>query len=104
MEVLTYPSNSPESSHVLETCMDPTPRRRRTLYTLYVPRHVPIPLRTKVNEETINMENLGIITKVEQYTPWCTCCSDMVVVPKESGNVRICVDLKPLNESVLREV
>ena len=28
----------------------------------------------------------------------------MVVVRKKSGAVRICVDLKPLNESVLREV
>ena len=28
----------------------------------------------------------------------------MVVVPKKNGKVRICVDLKPLNESVIREV
>ena len=28
----------------------------------------------------------------------------MVVVLKASGGVRICVDLKPLNQSVLREV
>jgi len=28
----------------------------------------------------------------------------MVVVPKKSGAVRICVDLNPLNTSVLREV
>ena len=27
----------------------------------------------------------------------------MVVVPKKTGEVRICVDLKPLNENVLRE-
>ena len=27
----------------------------------------------------------------------------MVVVPKKSGDIRIYVDLKPLNESVLRE-
>lgn len=28
----------------------------------------------------------------------------MVVVPKKGGSIRICVDLKPLNKSVLREV
>ena len=29
---------------------------------------------------------------------------EMVVVPKKSGAIRICVDLKPLNECILREV
>ena len=47
------------------------------------------------------MESMGIISKVDEPTPWC---AGMVVVPKKSGAVRICVDLKPLNESVLREV
>lgn len=28
----------------------------------------------------------------------------MVVVPKKNGSIRICVDLKPLNKSVSREV
>ena len=28
----------------------------------------------------------------------------MVVVPKKTGSVRICVDLKPLNKSILREL
>ena len=43
---------------------------------------------------------IGVISKVSQPTPWC---AGMVVVPKSSGALRICVDLKPLNESVLRE-
>ena len=34
-------------------------------------------------------------------TPWS---AGMVVMLKKSGEVRICVDLKPLNESVLRVV
>lgn len=46
------------------------------------------------------MEQLGVISKVTDPTPWC---AGMVVVPKKSGAVRICVDLKPLNENVLRE-
>jgi len=44
---------------------------------------------------------MGVISKVDKPTPWC---AGMVVVPKKSGAVRICVDLKPLNESVQREV
>ena len=47
------------------------------------------------------MQSLGVITKVDYPTPWC---AGMVVVPKKSGEVRICVDLKPLNSNVLREV
>ena len=68
---------------------------------LFSPRNVPIALRSKVQEELKRMESMGVISKVDQHTPWC---AGMVVVPKKTGNVRICVDLKPLNESVLREV
>ena len=68
---------------------------------LFTPRHVPLPLRPKVAEELEKMENAGIISKVTEPTPWC---AGMVVVPKKSGKLRICVDLKPLNQSVLREV
>ena len=69
-------------------------------YSLYTPRNVALPLREKVREELNHMETLGVISKVTEPTPWC---AGMVIVPKRSGEVRICVDLKPLNESVLRE-
>ena len=64
-------------------------------YSLYTPRNVPIPLRQKVKEE------LESISKVSKPTQWC---AGMVIVPKKSGDVRICVDLTALNDSVLREV
>ena len=41
------------------------------------------------------------ISKVTDPTEWC---AGMVVAPKKSGDVRIWVDLKALNDSVLREV
>ena len=47
------------------------------------------------------MEAAGVISKVSQPTPWC---AGMVVVPKKNGKVHICINLKPLNKSVLREV
>ena len=47
------------------------------------------------------METQGVISKVNQPTPWC---AGMVAVPKKSGAIRICVDLKRLNQNVLREV
>ena len=46
------------------------------------------------------MEQQGVISKVEEPT---ACCAPMVVVPKSSGRVRICTDLKELNRSVMRE-
>ena len=47
------------------------------------------------------MEALGVISRVEKATPWC---AGMVVVPKKEGALRFCVHLKPLNETVLREI
>ena len=70
-------------------------------FALNAPRNIPLPLRSKVQNELQQMENLGVISPIQEPTPWCAA---MVVVPKDSGAVRICVDLKPLNESVLREV
>ena len=69
-------------------------------HALFTPRNVPIPLREKVKEELGRMETMGVISKVSDPTSWC---AGMVVVPKSSGAVRICVDLKPLNQSVLRQ-
>ena len=46
------------------------------------------------------MEQLGVIEKIEEPTKWC---ARLVVVPKQSGKVRICVDLTKLNENVCRE-
>ena len=68
---------------------------------IYTPRSVPLPLRDKVKEELERMENLGVISRVEEPTPWC---AGIVAVPKSRGDVRICVDLRHLNQIVMREV
>ena len=70
-------------------------------HAIFTPRHIPFPLRQQVADELNRMEKAGVISKVSQPTPWC---AGMVVIPKKNGKVRICVDLKPLNHSVLREV
>ena len=70
-------------------------------YAMFTACHVPIPLSEKVQAELQRMQKLGVITKVDHPTPWC---AGMVKVPKKSGEVRICIDLKPLNSNVLREV
>lgn len=45
-------------------------------------RHVPLPLKAKVEKELARMVELGVITKVDEPTNWC---SGMVVVPKKMG-------------------
>ena len=68
-------------------------------FALSTPRRVAIPRMSKKRKkkELEAMEKSGIISKVNQPTDWC---SAMVVVPKNDGRVRICVDLTKLNESV----
>ena len=53
-----------------------------------------------MKQELDAMEAQGVISKVQQPNPWCT---GMVVVKKKNGGVRIYIDLKPLNQYVLRE-
>ncbi|XP_061159755.1 uncharacterized protein K02A2.6-like [Syngnathus typhle] len=69
-------------------------------FSLSTPRRVPIPLLGKVKEELERMESIGVISRVEEPTEWC---SGMVPVPTKSDSVRICVDLTHLNEAVCRE-
>ena len=57
---------------------------------LSAPRRIAVPLLPKVKKELQRMESLGVITGI-------------VVVPKSNDQVRICVDLTQLNESVYQE-
>ena len=68
-------------------------------FSLGTARSIPLPLCDKVKQELDAMEAQGVISKVQQPTPWCT---GMVVVKKKNGGVRICIDLKPLNRCVLK--
>lgn len=69
-------------------------------FSLKVPQRVPLPLMGKVKRELERMESLGIISHIEAPTEWC--CG-MVVAPKKNNEVRICVEMSPVNESVCRE-
>ena len=69
-------------------------------YALSTPRRIPIPLLPKVKEELVRMEKDNVIQKVEEPTDWV---AGMVVVSKQNGKVRICVDLTQLNKCVKRE-
>ena len=59
-------------------------------FSLGTARNIPLPLRDTVKQELDAMEAQGVISKVQQPTPWCT---GMAVV-KKNGGERIFVDLK----------
>ena len=69
-------------------------------YNLTCPRRISEPLLKPVKEELDRMVSNGIIESITEPTSFC---SPMVPVLKKNGKVRICVDLKKLNQSVERE-
>ena len=70
-------------------------------FCLTSPRRVAIPLLQKVKDELERMIKLGVICEITEPTEWC---AGMVPVIKKNGQIRLCVDLKPLNKSVQREI
>lgn len=57
-------------------------------FSLNTAHNAPVLLREKAQVELQRMQALGVIAPIKEPTPWC---SDMVVVPNKSGQVRICV-------------
>ena len=65
------------------------------------PRRVPTPLLEPVRKELDCMGKMGVISLIQELTDWC---AGMVPAWKKNGQVRTCVDLTPLNESVKRDL
>ena len=63
-------------------------------------RRIPFHVRKDVEMELKRLEELDIIETVTGPTPWV---SPIVIVPKSSGEVRICVDMREANKAVKRE-
>jgi transposase InsO family protein len=64
-------------------------------------RKIPYGLRDKVDEQIGDLLEKDIIEKVEDSpSQWV---SPLVVVPKSSGEYRICVDMRRANEAIVRE-
>ena len=57
-------------------------------------------MKEKVKTELKRMESEGVIKKQTGPTDWV---NSLVVVPKPNGKVRICIDPRDLNKSVLRD-
>ena len=63
-------------------------------------RRVPYHLRDKLSDKLDELVELDIIEKVSGPSSWV---SPVVVVPKPSGDIRLCVDMRQANRAVKRE-
>ena len=64
------------------------------------PRKIPYALRNKVKNELDRLEKMRVIQKVTEPTEWV---NSLVVVEKPNKDVRLCLDPRELNKSILRE-
>jgi hypothetical protein len=64
------------------------------------PRKVPIALKGKLKQELQRLDDLGVITKMDEPSDWV---SQMAVTTKKNGDLRICIDPRPLNKALKRE-
>ena len=67
---------------------------------VHPPRKVPVLLRERLKEELDDMENDGVIKKVDEPTPWV---NSLVIVEKPNGSLRLCLDPRDLNKVIKRE-
>ena len=63
-------------------------------------RPPPYRLREKIQQKLEELVDCNIIEPGEGPTPWE---SPVVVVPKPSGDIRLCVDMRKANEALIRE-
>lgn len=62
-------------------------------------RKVPVAIKEKVKEHIDNLYQRGVLTPVDVPTDWI---SSVVIVTKQSGDIRLCIDPKPLNSALKR--
>ena len=62
-------------------------------------RRVPVAMMKPLKAELQDLQRRGIITPVECSTDWI---NGMVVVQKQNGKLRICIDPRPLNKALKR--
>ena len=77
-----------------EIQMDPsvTPVQHR-------PRKVPVMLKDDVIVKLKQLEEQGVISRVDKPTPWI---SSLVSLRKPNGTIRPCLDPKDLNRAIIR--
>ena len=76
-------------------CVDPNVKPK-----ILPSRRIPIALESDVQVEINRLVGAGVLVAVDEPTEWV---SQMAVVRKPSGKLRICIDPQPLNVALQRE-
>lgn len=63
-------------------------------------RNIPLALKDDVKKELEKLVTRGILVPIQEPTKWV---SQMAVVRKGNGSLRICIDPQPLNKALMRE-
>ena len=61
---------------------------------------IPFGLHSKVEEKLNELVELNINEPVSEPIPWV---SPLVVVPKASGDIRLCIGIRKVNQAIVRE-
>jgi hypothetical protein len=83
-----------EMPGVYEIQMDPD-----VMPVQHRPRKVPVALKEDVIAKLKQLEEHGVISRVEEPTPWI---SSLVALRKPNGSIRPCLDPKDLNKAIIR--
>ncbi|XP_053384619.1 uncharacterized protein K02A2.6-like [Mercenaria mercenaria] len=63
-------------------------------------RRIPFKMREQVKQQIKQLLDQDVIEKVEGATPWT---SPLLCVPKQNGQIRLCVDMRVANTAIQRE-
>lgn len=64
-----------------------------------IPKRVPIAIYEPLKKKLADLQRRGLVATVDRSTDWI---SSMVIVQKPSGELRVCIDPKPLNKALKR--
>ena len=67
--------------------------------TVMANHRIPISLRPALKKELDRLTDLGVLMPMTEPTPWV---SQMVIVQKPNGGLRLCIDPRELNRALLR--
>lgn len=68
--------------------------------TIAPSRRVPFAIKPKLKTELDRLTDIGVLMPVDEPTDWV---SNLVIATKESGDLRLCLDLQQLNKALKRE-